>query len=151
MDVESGVAPGKHVSDDGIVDLALFFQHFQDFVLEGLLKVFGVEARNADERTVGKKAAVRDDGVQARIGAPATKKTISSKITVFYPFHPLHGRELEVDCRPKKGAGSLTIVDPDGVRMKIPSWMTMPQAENYRLTDHAAICPRDPSFPLGTG
>ncbi len=36
----------------------------------------------------------------------------------------------------------MTIVDPDGVRMKIPSWMTMPQAENYRLTDHAAICPR---------
>ncbi len=36
----------------------------------------------------------------------------------------------------------MTIIDPNGVRMKIPSWMTMPQAANHRLADHAAICPR---------
>jgi hypothetical protein len=36
----------------------------------------------------------------------------------------------------------LTIIDPNGVKMKIPSWMTMPQAANHRLAERAAICPR---------
>ena len=58
MDVKSLVAPAKHVFDNGVVDFSLFFSIFLDFVLEGLFEVFGVEARNADKRVVGEKAAV---------------------------------------------------------------------------------------------
>ncbi len=67
MDVESGVSPGKHVFDNGVVDFAIFFQHLQNFALEGLFEVLGVESWNAGEGAVGKKATVGDDGVQARI------------------------------------------------------------------------------------
>ena len=45
-----------------------FFEHLQDFVLEDLLEVLGVESRNADKGVVRQKAAVSDDGVQVRIG-----------------------------------------------------------------------------------
>ena len=34
MDVKFRVAPGEHVFDNGVVDLPLFFQHLEDFVLE---------------------------------------------------------------------------------------------------------------------
>ena len=67
MDVEPGVVPGEHVFDYGVVDLALFFQHLEDFVLEGLLEVFSVQARNADKGVVRQKAAVGDYGVYMRI------------------------------------------------------------------------------------
>jgi hypothetical protein len=72
------VAPGKHVFDDGVVDFALFFRHLQDFVLEGLLEVFQYEAGNADESTVGKKAAVGRDGVQ--VGIEVEKERRSTAI-----------------------------------------------------------------------
>jgi len=67
------------------------------------------------------------------------QKTISSKITVFYPFHPLHGLELEVVCKPKSGVGAITVIDPQGKRLKIPSWMVSPQASGYQLSERAEI------------
>ncbi len=42
---------------------------------------------------------------------------------------------------PKKGNGAITIVDPDGVKIKIPSWMVRPHAANHSLSEYAAICP----------
>ena len=66
-------------------------------------------------------------------------KTISSRITVYYPFHALHGCELELVCRPRKGGNAVTVVDPEGFRLKIPEWMVSPQAAQYRLSERAEI------------
>ena len=61
---------------------------------------------------------------------------------MFYPFHPLHGLELEVVCRPKSAVGAITVFDPQGKRLKIPSWMVSPQASGYQLSERAEICTR---------
>ena len=61
---------------------------------------------------------------------------------MFYPFHPLHGLELEIVCKPKRGAGALTVIDPQGTRLKIPSWMVSAQASEYQLSQRAEICIR---------
>jgi hypothetical protein len=45
-------------------------------------------------------------------------------------------------ARPRNKNGAITIVDPDGVNIKIPSWMVEPQAENHSLSDYAAIDPQ---------
>ena len=68
-------------------------------------------------------------------------ETISSKITVYYPFHALQGLELDVVCTPRKGDGAITIIDPTGFRLKIPAWMVSPEATRYMLSDQAQICP----------
>ena len=49
-------------------------------------------------------------------GAASTHRhtTVGSRVVVYYPFHPLHGRELEVVCAPRRGDGSATVVDPAG-------------------------------------
>jgi hypothetical protein len=36
------------------------------------------------------------------------------RVTVHYPFHPWHGRELEVLCTPRDRQESLVVVDPHG-------------------------------------
>jgi hypothetical protein len=36
----------------------------------------------------------------------------------------------------------VTVDDPTGHRLKIPSWMLSPEAERYRLSDEATISPR---------
>jgi hypothetical protein len=41
---------------------------------------------------------------------------------VHYPFHPLHGRELEVSVCARRGE-SVATVFVDGTRLQIPSWM----------------------------
>jgi hypothetical protein len=66
-------------------------------------------------------------------------KTISSKITVFYPFHPLHGRQLEVVSQPRHGNGSFTVIDPSGSSLKVPAWMVCPSAAQHHLSPRALI------------
>jgi len=61
---------------------------------------------------------------------------------VFYRFHPLHGLELQIVCKPKRGAGALTVIDPQGTRLKIPSWMVSAQASEYQLSQRVEICIR---------
>jgi hypothetical protein len=58
---------------------------------------------------------------------------------VRYAFHPLHGQELKVACRPRREDGSVTVIDPDGVQLKIPAWMLWPEAERHALANEAAI------------
>jgi len=67
VNMEAGMPPREHVFYNGVINFTLSFQHLQNFILEGLLKVFGMEARDADERAVRKKAAVGDDSVQVWI------------------------------------------------------------------------------------
>jgi hypothetical protein len=47
------------------------------------------------------------------------------EIRVFYPFHPLSGRTLAVVTT---GTAAVTVVAPDERHLKIPTWMTRPQA-----------------------
>ena len=58
---------------------------------------------------------------------------------MYYAFHPLHGKELEVACRPRREDGCVTVIDPEGVRLKIPAWMLLPEAARHGLSSEAAI------------
>ena len=42
-------------------------------------------------------------------------------------------------CKPKRGVGALTVIDPQGSRLKIPSWMVSAQASGYHLSQRAEI------------
>ena len=66
-------------------------------------------------------------------------KTISLTITVHYPFHPHHGRQLEVLLQPRHGDGAFTVIDPSGKSLKVPAWMTYPAAAQHQLSPVAAI------------
>ena len=58
---------------------------------------------------------------------------------MYYAFHPLHGKELEVACRPRRENGCVTVIDPEGVRLKSPAWMLVAEAARYGLSSEAAI------------
>jgi hypothetical protein len=64
------------------------------------------------------------------------------RITVHYPFHPWHGRELEVLCIPRDRQGSVIVVDPRGGHLKIPRWMTSIDAAGNRLCTQPDVEPR---------
>ena len=65
--------------------------------------------------------------------------TVVSTVVVFYPFHPLHGRTLDVACAPRDGDGAVTVIDVTGLRLKIPSWMLSPTAAEHRLSERAEV------------
>jgi len=67
---------------------------------------------------------------------------MGSRVTVHYRFHPLHGQQLEVACRPRREDGRVTVIDPTGVRLKIPGWMLLPEAARHSLSCEAAISDR---------
>ena len=51
-----------------------------------------------------------------------------SNVTVYYPFHPLHGLPLAGADAPWRRAGRVTVLAPAGYRVKLPLWMPSPQA-----------------------
>jgi len=59
--------------------------------------------------------------------------------TVYYPFHPLHGRELRVTSRPRYPEFPVTVVDEAGFNLRIPAWMVAPEAAHYQLADQATL------------
>ena len=61
---------------------------------------------------------------------------------MYYQFHPLHGLELDVVRKSRKGDGAVTVVDPEGISLKIPLWMVSPQATEYELSENAEISVR---------
>jgi hypothetical protein len=61
------------------------------------------------------------------------------KNTVYYPFHPLHGQEVEVSCRARRENDWVMVSDPQGVPLKIPAWMLLPEAARYGLSNQATI------------
>jgi hypothetical protein len=65
--------------------------------------------------------------------------TISSTATVYYPFHPLHGRELSVASRPRDPALPVTVVDDAGHGLRIPAWMLAPEATHYQIDEQATL------------
>ena len=75
-------------------------------------------------------------------GDIVTHNTLSAGIThveVFYPFHPLHGYRLRVLRRPAKSDGAVTVVDPIGKRLKIPTWMLLPEASHAEIASRAYL------------
>src|SRR5262252_7556710 len=65
--------------------------------------------------------------------------TISLTATVYYPFHPLHGRELRVTSRPRHPELPVTVVDEAGFSLRIPAWMVAPEAAHYQLAEQATL------------
>ena len=58
---------------------------------------------------------------------------------VRYPFHPLYGQTLEVTTGARHADGSHTVVAPDGSQLKVPVWMTVPEAETHVVSAEAVI------------
>ena len=58
---------------------------------------------------------------------------------MYYPFHPLHGRELSVTSRPRHPELPVTVVDEAGFGLRIPAWMVAPEAAHYQLAEQATL------------
>jgi len=70
------------------------------------------------------------------------QNTILTKVTVYYPFHPLHGLTLDVTEAPWRRVGLVTVAAPTGYRVKIPLWMVAPQAAGFELSGTPEVSPR---------
>src|SRR5215813_2573394 len=60
-------------------------------------------------------------------------------VRIFYPFHPLHGLNLQVVRKPKRGDGAVSIRDPAGKRLKIPVWMLTPEASHVQIVEQPLL------------
>ena len=58
---------------------------------------------------------------------------------VLYPFHPLHGATLQLIRRPMREDGAVTVLDPNGRRLKIPTWMLSAEAADARIAQQAYL------------
>ena len=65
--------------------------------------------------------------------------TISLTATVYYPFHPLRGRELRVTSRPRHPGSPVTAMDEAGFGLRIPAWMVAPESAHYQLAAYATL------------
>jgi hypothetical protein len=60
-------------------------------------------------------------------------------VQVLYPFHPLQGASLQLIRRPKRGDGAVTVVDTNGRRLKIPTWMLSAEAADASIAEQAYL------------
>jgi hypothetical protein len=60
-------------------------------------------------------------------------------VQVLYPFHPLHGRSLQLIRRAKRGDAVVTVLDINGRRLKIPTWMLSAEAAEARIAQQANL------------
>jgi len=67
---------------------------------------------------------------------------MGTNITVRYPFHPLYGQTLAVTSMARRADGALTVAAPDGSHLKLPVWMTVPEAEGHSVSREVAISSR---------
>ena len=58
------------------------------------------------------------------------------EITVYYPFHPLQGCILQVLSKAEK---TVTVLDPNEQGLKVPVWMTAPEAARYTVGENPEI------------
>ncbi len=75
-------------------------------------------------------------------GGTRAHNTLSAGATsaqVFYPFHPLHGASLQLIRRPKRGDGAVTVLDSNGRRLKIPTWMLSAEAADTTIAEQAYL------------
>lgn len=71
--------------------------------------------------------------------ATRTQNTNTLTVTVEYRFHPLFGRELTVLRSPRGVDGAFEVVGLDGVALKVPRWMTLPEARCMQLSSEATV------------
>jgi len=64
----------------------------------------------------------------------------STDVQVFYPFHPLHGATLRILRRPKRGDGTVCVIDPSGRRLKIPVWMLLRECAEIMISERPHLC-----------
>ena len=68
-------------------------------------------------------------GRTCRIPADTRRSAHKSSVVIYYRWHPLCGRELDVCGRHVRGGeSSYVVVLPDGTRTEIPEWMTRADA-----------------------
>jgi hypothetical protein len=60
-------------------------------------------------------------------------------VVVHYPFHPLHGQQLQVFVSSRSQDGAVTVEDANQKRLKIPGWMVMPDAAGCHVNDTPTI------------
>ena len=65
--------------------------------------------------------------------------TISLTATIYYPFHPMQGRELRVTSRSRNPELPVTVVDETGTGLRLPAWMVAPEAAHYHLAEQATL------------
>jgi hypothetical protein len=63
----------------------------------------------------------------------------ATSVQVLYPFHPLHGASLQLIRRPKRGDGAITVLDSNGRRLKIPTWMLSAEAADATIAEQAYL------------
>ena len=59
----------------------------------------------------------------------------TQRVRIFYPFHPLHGLNLQVIRKGKRGDGAVCVRDPAGKRLKIPAWMLTPDSSAVEIVE----------------
>lgn len=97
-----------------------------------------------DESSVGGLATDRppeshSERADVPISAQNTLSAETTHVTVFYPFHPLHGSMLQVVRRPRRGDGAVSVIDTVGKRLKIPTWMLQPDCVNTKIVQQANL------------
>jgi hypothetical protein len=69
----------------------------------------------------------------------STLSADATEVKVFYPYHPLHGSSLQIQRRPKRGDGAVSVIDRHGRRLKIPMWMLSPGSADIRISEQARL------------
>ena len=75
-------------------------------------------------------------------GGIRTHNTLSpetTRVQVFYPFHPLHGATLQIVRKPKRGDGAVSVIEPTGRRLKIPVWMLLPECAEIKISERPRL------------
>src|SRR5437764_12666988 len=94
----------------------------------------GCRAASAGHRVILLRRAQHSVNGDENTPAHNTLSAESTRVQVFYPFHPLHGAALQILRRPKRGDGAVSVIDPAGRRLKIPVWMLLPECAGIRMS-----------------
>jgi hypothetical protein len=89
----------------------------------------------ATDRRPEQCSADADDNTHAH----NTLSPDSTDVQVFYPFHPLHGATLRILRRPKRGDGTVCVIDPCGRRLKIPVWMLLRECAEIMISERPRL------------
>jgi len=64
---------------------------------------------------------------------------VGLKIKIYYPFHPLHGSELELHGSSSKKSDTYLVNASDNFCKQIPKWMTEEEASSYSTSPFPLI------------
>ena len=98
-----------------------------------------MEAPNGCGPETGRRPEWRNGHVDEGTRAHNTLSAEATNVQVVYPFHPLHGTSLQLIRRPKREDGAVTVLDPNGRRLKIPTWMLSAEAADVRIAQQAYL------------